>query len=70
VLEEKDTKAGLADLIDTLPKKEKTVLALYYYEELTMQEIGRVLSITESRVCQIHGQALGKLKAKIKHINT
>jgi RNA polymerase sigma factor for flagellar operon FliA len=69
VLEEKDTKAGLADLIDTLPKKEKTVLALYYYEELTMQEIGRVLSITESRVCQIHGQALGKLKAKIKHIS-
>jgi RNA polymerase sigma factor for flagellar operon FliA len=70
VLEEKDTKAGLANLIDTLPKKEKTVLALYYYEELTMQEIGRVLSITESRVCQIHGQALGKLKAKIKHIST
>ena len=70
VLEEKDTKAGLADLIDTLPKKEKTVLALYYYEELTMQEIGRVLSITESRVCQIHGQALGKLKAKIKQIST
>ncbi len=66
ILEEKDARDKLVDLIDTLPKKEKTVLALYYYEELTMQEIGRVLSITESRVCQIHGQALGKLKEKLK----
>lgn len=69
ILEEKDTKEKLADLIDTLPKKEKTVLALYYYEEMTMQEIGRILSITESRVCQIHSQALGKLKTKIQHVN-
>jgi RNA polymerase sigma factor for flagellar operon FliA len=68
ILEEKDTKGRLADLIDTLPKKEKTVLALYYYEELTMQEIGKVLNITESRVCQIHSQALGKLKTKIKQL--
>ncbi len=68
ILEEKDTKEKLADLIDTLPKKEKTVLALYYYEELTMQEIGKVLSITESRVCQIHSQALGKLKTKIQQV--
>ncbi len=67
-LEEKDTKEKLADLIDTLPKKEKMVLALYYYEELTMQEIGKVLNITESRVCQIHSQALIKLRTKIKHI--
>jgi RNA polymerase sigma factor for flagellar operon FliA len=69
ILEEKDTKEKLVELIDSLPKKEKTVLALYYYEELTMQEIGRVLSITESRVCQIHSQALGKLKTKISQIS-
>jgi RNA polymerase sigma factor for flagellar operon FliA len=68
ILEEKDTKEKLVELIDTLPRKEKTVLALYYYEELTMQEIGKVLNITESRVCQIHSQALSKLKTKIKHI--
>ncbi|UCD35210.1 MAG: FliA/WhiG family RNA polymerase sigma factor [Nitrospiraceae bacterium] len=68
LLEEKDTAERLAGLIDTLPKKEKTVLALYYYEELTMQEIGRVLSITESRVCQIHSQALLKLKTKIAQL--
>ncbi len=68
ILEDKDTKERLAELIDTLPKKEKMVLALYYYEELTMQEIGRVLSITESRVCQIHSQALVKLKTKLKQL--
>jgi RNA polymerase sigma factor for flagellar operon FliA len=69
ILEEKDTKERLAGLIDTLPKKEKLVLALYYYEELTMQEIGKVLNITESRVCQIHSQALIKLRGKIGQIN-
>ncbi len=66
LLEEKDNRRKLAELIDTLPEKEKLVLALYYWEELTMQEIGKVLSITESRVCQIHSQAIIKLKAKLK----
>ncbi|RJQ55753.1 MAG: FliA/WhiG family RNA polymerase sigma factor [Nitrospiraceae bacterium] len=65
-LEEKDLQENLAELIDRLPEKEKLVLSLYYYEELTMQEIGKVLSITESRVCQIHSQALVKLKSKLK----
>jgi RNA polymerase sigma factor for flagellar operon FliA len=58
LLEEKDNEEKLAELIDTLPEKEKIVLSLYYWEELTMQEIGRVLNITESRVCQIHSQAI------------
>jgi len=65
-LEEKDTKENVADLIDTLPDKERLVLSLYYWEELTMQEIGKILNITESRVCQIHSQALIKLKATLK----
>jgi RNA polymerase sigma factor for flagellar operon FliA len=69
ILEEKDNQAQLAELIETLPKKEKLVLSLYYWEELTMQEIGKILSITESRVCQIHSQALIKLKMKIKNDN-
>lgn len=68
ILEEKDTKENLADLIDTLPGKEKIVLSLYYYEELTMQEIGKALNITESRVCQIHSQAIIKLKTKLKQL--
>ncbi len=66
ILEEKDNQEELAALIETLPEKEKLVLALYYWEELTMQEIGKVLSITESRVCQIHSQAVAKLKTKLK----
>jgi len=65
-LEEKDVQEKLAELIDELPEKEKLVLSLYYYEELTMQEIGKVLNITESRVCQIHSQALVKLKSKLE----
>jgi RNA polymerase sigma factor for flagellar operon FliA len=65
ILEEKDRKKKVAELIDSLPEKEKLVLSLYYYEELTMQEIGRVLDITESRVCQIHSQSLIKLKKKL-----
>ncbi len=66
LLEENDNAKKLAELIDTLPEKEKIVLSLYYWEELTMQEIGRVLNITESRVCQIHSQAIIKLKTKLK----
>lgn len=65
-LEEKDVQEKLAEIIDDLPGKEKLVLSLYYYEELTMQEIGKALNITESRVCQIHSQALVKLKSKLK----
>ena len=65
-LEEKDVQEKLSALIESLPEKEKLVLSLYYYEELTMQEIGKVLNITESRVCQIHSQALGKMKSKLQ----
>ena len=68
ILEEKDTKENIAELIDSLPRKEKFVLSLYYFEELTMQEIGKVLRITESRVCQIHSQALIKLRAKLQPV--
>jgi len=68
ILEENDTNEKLAELIDTLPEKEKLVLSLYYFEEMTMQEIGKVLSITESRVCQIHSQSLKRLKDKMKNL--
>jgi RNA polymerase sigma factor for flagellar operon FliA len=55
----------LAKLIDELPKKEKLVLSLYYWEGLTMKEIGLVLDITEGRVCQLHSKAVIKLKIKL-----
>ena len=65
-LAKKELQQGLKKAIDALPEKEKQVLSLYYYEELTMKEIGRVLDLTESRVCQIHAQAALRLRASVK----
>lgn len=62
LLQDTEMKEDVAGLIDQLPTKERMVLSLYYWEDLTMQEIGKLLKITESRVCQIHSQALKKLK--------
>lgn len=62
----KELKITLGKAIDELPEKEKQVVTLYYYEELTMKEIGRVLDISESRVCQLHGKALVKLKNSVE----
>jgi RNA polymerase sigma factor for flagellar operon FliA len=59
----KELRTTLGSAIDALPEKERVVLTLYYYEELTMKEIGKVLDISESRVCQLHGKALLKLRA-------
>ena len=55
----------VADAILQLPEKERLVLTLYYYEELTMKEIGRILKVTESRVCQIHTKAVLHLKGTL-----
>lgn len=65
LLLEMDQKQTLARLIEELPEKEKMVLNLYYWEELTMKEVGAVLGLTESRVCQLHTQALLRLRAKL-----
>ncbi|MCX6125285.1 MAG: FliA/WhiG family RNA polymerase sigma factor, partial [Proteobacteria bacterium] len=54
--------------IDELPDKQKLVLQLYYYEELNLKEIGRILEVTESRVSQLHTQAVVKLRSKIKNM--
>ena len=51
--------------INELPEKEKTVLVLYYYEDLTLKEIGQVLEVTESRVSQLHTKAIIRLRAKL-----
>ncbi|MCL4490686.1 MAG: FliA/WhiG family RNA polymerase sigma factor [Nitrospirae bacterium] len=63
----KELGVTLGKAIDELPDKERMVVTLYYYEELTMKEIGKVLDISESRVCQLHGKALIRLKGKVKH---
>ncbi len=55
----------LIDAIDGLPEKERMVLTLYYYEELTMKEIGLTLGVVESRVSQIHSSAVLRLRAAL-----
>jgi RNA polymerase sigma factor FliA len=55
----------LADAIDALPEREKLVVSLYYYHELTLKEIGRVLKVTEQRVSQIHTKAMLRLSHKL-----
>ncbi len=58
----------MAEEIDRLPEKERLVISLYYYEELTMKEIASVLDLTESRVSQIHSSAMKKMKKRLKDI--
>lgn len=59
-------KQALAEAIGQLPDKEKLVLSLYYFDELNMKETGEVLNITESRVSQIHSQAIVRLRNKLR----
>jgi RNA polymerase sigma factor for flagellar operon FliA len=56
----------IATAIRLLPEKERLVLTLYYYEELTMKEIGELMKVTESRVCQVHTKAIIRLKAHLQ----
>jgi RNA polymerase sigma factor for flagellar operon FliA len=63
-----ELKEIISKTIDTLPEKERLMISLYYYEELTMKEIGGVLGITESRVSQIHSKAVFRLRNKLKSI--
>ncbi len=58
-----DARRALVEAIERLPERQRLVLTLYYFEELTMKEIGVVLSVTESRICQLHAQAMVRLKA-------
>jgi len=64
-----ETKRLLADCIDRLPPKEKIVIALYYYEGLTLREIGEILSITESRVSQLHTKAVLRLRGNMDQLH-
>ncbi|HWQ24410.1 MAG TPA: RNA polymerase sigma factor WhiG [Gaiellaceae bacterium] len=64
-LEETEVKEALAEAISSLPEREKLVVTLYYYEELTLREIGEVLGVTESRVSQLHTKAILRLKAHL-----
>ncbi|MBP5625062.1 MAG: FliA/WhiG family RNA polymerase sigma factor [Lachnospiraceae bacterium] len=65
VLEKAELKQQLAASLDTLTEKERKVILLYYYEELTLKEISYVLEVSESRVSQLHTRALQKMKEKL-----
>ncbi len=60
------TAKAIGNAIDGLPEKERLAVTLYYYEEMNLKEIGVVLALTESRICQILSQAMIRLKAKMK----
>jgi RNA polymerase sigma factor for flagellar operon FliA len=64
-IEREGMREALGKAIDGLPEREKLVMSLYYEEELNLKEIGAVLGVSESRVCQIHGQAVIRLRARM-----
>jgi RNA polymerase sigma factor for flagellar operon FliA len=66
VVQAQRLKELIAEAVDELPYQEKVVISLYYYEELTMKEVGKVLEITESRVSQIHTKSILHLRTKLK----
>lgn len=68
IVEKDEIKRVIVKSINELPEKEKKVLVLYYYEDLTLKEIGKVLEVTESRVSQLHTKAIMRLRAKLTNI--
>ena len=65
VLEEESLRRMLVQGIEALPEREKLMMALYYEQDLNLREIGEVMGVTESRVCQLHTQAVARLRARI-----
>ena len=61
-----DMRERLMDAIEDLPEREQKVMALYYQEELNLREIGEILGVSESRVCQLHGQAIARLRSRMR----
>lgn len=66
LIDKRELKDRLADAVARLPEREKLVIALYYYENLTLREIGEVLDVTESRVSQLHTRAVLRLKGRLQ----
>jgi RNA polymerase sigma factor for flagellar operon FliA len=68
IVEKEEIRRVIAEAINELPDKEKKILVLYYYEDLTLKEIGQVLEVTESRVSQLHTKAILRLRSKLTNI--
>ncbi|TNE78510.1 MAG: RNA polymerase sigma factor FliA [Gammaproteobacteria bacterium] len=61
-----EQRQALIDVIDNLPEREKMLMALYYQEELNLKEIGAIMGVSESRVCQLHSQAISRIRGKLR----
>ncbi len=68
IAEKSEIRRVIVEAIQELPEKEKKVLVLYYYEDLTLKEIGKVLDVTESRISQLHTKAISRLRTKLTNI--
>lgn len=66
VLEDEGFRRHLVQAIGALPEREKLIMGLYYEQEMNLKEIGEVLGVTESRVCQLHSQAVARLRARMR----
>ena len=69
LIDESELRERVSDAIAALPEREKLVIALYYYENLTLREIGEVLGVTESRISQLHTKAVLRLKSRLQGDN-
>ncbi|MGI6066007.1 MAG: sigma-70 family RNA polymerase sigma factor [Bacillota bacterium] len=69
IIEEQELKVLLKEALLSLGERDKLILALYYNEKLTLKEIGKVLNVSESRACQLHGRAILRLKAQLEEWN-
>ena len=68
IAEKDEMRRVIVEAINDLPEKEKKVLVLYYYEDLTLKEIGKVLDVTESRISQLHTKAISRLRGKLTNL--
>jgi RNA polymerase sigma factor for flagellar operon FliA len=68
IVEKDEIRQVIINSINELPDKEKKILVLYYYEDLTLKEIGQVMGITESRVSQLHTKAIVRLRSKLTNV--
>lgn len=66
LLEDDGFRQGLIDAIEDLPEREKNLMGMYYEQDMNLKEIGAVMGVSESRVCQLHSQAVARLRAKMK----
>jgi RNA polymerase sigma factor for flagellar operon FliA len=66
LLEDEGFRKGLIQAIDDLPERERNLMGMYYEQDMNLKEIGAVMGVSESRICQLHSQAVARLRAKMK----